>query len=178
MLPYFKKLLLLPLLATSSYALVSAVDSSTLVSEATYSKALGEGFTKAIIRGYEEACSIGGEVDPNFVASYNNARAAGITNIDMYWFPCNGSGNPCKSYATQLSEIAATFSAHSMDIGTIWIDLEQDSVCNNVSHLLSSGESVQSCNFLQVELWHIWEYCTGPIAHCGYEGDWIQLWYL
>jgi len=128
---FMKKLALLPVLATSSYALVSAVDSSTLVSTATYSKALGEGFTKAIIRGYEEACSIGGEVDPNFVSSYNNARAAGITNIDTYWFPCNGSGNSCKSYATQLAELGATFNAHSMDIGTIWIDLEQDSVCNN-----------------------------------------------
>lgn len=135
MLHFMKKLALLPALATSSYALVSAVDSSTLVSTATYSKALGEGFTKAIIRGFEEACGVGGEVDPNFVSSYNNARAAGITNIDTYWFPCNGSGNSCKSYATQLSELAATFSAHSMDIGTIWIDLEQDSVCNNVGRI-------------------------------------------
>ena len=135
MLHFIKKLALLPLFATSSYALVSAVDSSTLVSTATYSKALSEGFTKAIIRGFEEACGVGGEVDPNFVSSYNNARAAGITNIDTYWFPCNGSGNTCKSYATQIAELGATFSAHSMDIGTIWIDLEQDSVCNNVRGL-------------------------------------------
>ncbi|KIJ52959.1 glycoside hydrolase family 25 protein [Sphaerobolus stellatus SS14] len=127
----FRSLLILPALVTSALALVSAVDSSTLVSEATYAKALSEGFTKAIIRGYEEACSIGGEVDPNFVASYKNARAAGITNIDMYWFPCNGSGNNCKSYATQLAAISQTFSENAMDIGTIWVDLEQDSVCNN-----------------------------------------------
>ncbi|KAF8965741.1 glycoside hydrolase superfamily [Flammula alnicola] len=127
-----RSLLLLPALIASSYALVFAVDSSSLVSTATYSTALGEGFTKAIIRGYEEACGVGGEVDPNFVGSYNNARAAGYTNIDMYWFPCNGSGNNCKSYATQLAEIAATFSAHSMNIGTIWVDLEKDAaVCNN-----------------------------------------------
>ena len=128
----FRALLVLPALIVSSYG-IFAVDSSQLVPEATYVKALGEGFTKAIIRGYEEACSIGGEVDPNFVGSYKNARAAGYTDIDTYWFPCNGSGNNCKSYATQLSELGATFSANSMDIGTIWIDLEQDSVCNNVS---------------------------------------------
>nr|BAL02924.1 hypothetical protein [Pholiota nameko] len=127
-----KTLLLLPAFIGSSYALVSAVDSSSLVPTATYTKARGEGFTKAIIRGYEEACGIGGEVDPNFVGSYNNARAAGYTDIDTYWLPCNGSGNNCKSYATQLSEIAATFSAHSMKIGTIWIDLEKDAaICNN-----------------------------------------------
>ena len=129
----FRLLLVLQALVVSSYGTLFAVDSSQLVPEATYVKALGEGFTKAIIRGYEEACSIGGEVDPNFVGSYKNARAAGYTDIDAYWFPCNGSGNNCKSYATQLSELGATFTANSMKIGTIWIDLEKDSVCNNVS---------------------------------------------
>ena len=102
----FRTLLLLPALIASSYGLIFAVDSSQLVSQDAYTKALGEGFTKAIIRGYEEACRVGGEVDPNFVPSYNNARAAGYTNIDMFWFPCNGSGNNCKSYATQISEIS------------------------------------------------------------------------
>nr|QNJ46258.1 GH25 muramidase [Protostropharia semiglobata] len=131
MFPFVKTLILLPTLVTSAYALVYGVDSSTLVSTATYSKAKSEGFTKAIIRGYQEACGSGGRVDPNFVATYKNARAAGITDIDMYWFPCNGSGNSCKSYATQLSEIANAFSANSMKIGTIWIDFEKDSTCNN-----------------------------------------------
>ncbi|GJJ12719.1 hypothetical protein Clacol_006963 [Clathrus columnatus] len=118
--------------AISSSALVFGVDSSSLVSEATFAKAKSEGFTKAIIRGYEEACSIGGEVDPNFVQTYKNARAAGITNIDTYWFPCTGSGNPCKSFTTQLAEIGDTFNANNMDIGTIWIDIELDStICDN-----------------------------------------------
>jgi len=129
----FRSLLLLPAFVVSSYALVSAIDSSSLVPTATYVKALGEGFTKAIIRGYEEACGVGGEVDPNFVGSYNNARAAGYTDIDTYWFPCNGSGHNCKSYATQIAELGATFNAHNMKIGTIWIDLEKDAaICNNV----------------------------------------------
>jgi len=130
----FRPLLLLPALIASSYALISAVDSSQLVPKATYEKAHREGFTKAIIRGYEEACSVGGKVDPNFVPSYNNARAAGYTDIDTYWFPCNGSGNRCKSYATQLSELAKTFRVHSMNIGRIWIDFEKDArECHNVS---------------------------------------------
>ncbi|KAF8996230.1 glycoside hydrolase superfamily [Cyathus striatus] len=126
-----RSLLLIPAYIAAAYALVHGVDSSQLVSTATYTKAKGEGFTKAIIRGYQEACGDGGRVDPNFVQTYKNARAAGITNIDMYWFPCNGSGNSCKSYATQISEIAAVFSANSMNIGTIWIDIEQDSTCDN-----------------------------------------------
>jgi len=123
----------LPAFIASAYALIHAVDSSTLVSVATWSTAKGEGFTKAVIRGYFEACSSGGAVDPNFVPSYNNARTAGYTDIDTYWFPCNGSGNNCKSYATQISELSATFNANHMNIGTIWIDLEKDAaICNNV----------------------------------------------
>jgi hypothetical protein len=125
-------LLGLGLAPLSSLALIHGVDSSALVPEATYHKAKGEGFTKAVIRGYEEACGVGGEVDPNFVGSYNNARAAGITNIDTYWFPCTGSTHRCKSFSTQIAELGAVFKSHKMDIGTIWIDFEYDSVCNNV----------------------------------------------
>jgi hypothetical protein len=138
----FRFLLVLPGLIASSYGLF-AVDSSQLVSQATYIKARGEGFTRAIIRGYQEACGVGGKVDPNFVGSYKNARAAGYTDIDTYWFPCNGSGNNCKSYATQLSELAATFSANNMIIGKIWIDLEKDAaICNNVGIRTSSRKCV------------------------------------
>ena len=130
----FRPFLLLPAFIALSYGLIHAVDSSQLVSEATYAKARSEGFTKAVIRGYEEACGAGGEVDPNFVSSYNNARAAGYTDIDTYLFPCNGSGHKCKSYAAQVSELVNTIKQHSMKIGTIWIDLEKDAqVCNNVS---------------------------------------------
>jgi len=169
-------LALLPALFASAYALISAVDSSTLVSEATYAKARSEGFTKAIIRGYEEACGVGGEVDPNFVSSYNNARAAGYTDIDMYWFPCNGSGNNCKSYATQLSEISATFSAHSMKIGTIWIDLEKDAaVCNNVSRSLCH---IHYFNRIAVELWHCRKSRSGKVTYRRDQGHWFHFWDL
>ena len=43
--------------ASSALALVHGVDSSSLVPESAYAKAKSEGFTKAVIRGYEEACS-------------------------------------------------------------------------------------------------------------------------
>ncbi|KAF9582153.1 hypothetical protein BGW38_000572 [Lunasporangiospora selenospora] len=109
-----------------------AVDSSALVSVDIYRKAKGQGFKKAIIRGYQEACSKGGQVDPMFVKSYSNARAAGYTDIDMYWFPCSGANNNCKSFDTQLSEIASVFQANSMEIGRIWVDIEWDTrYCNN-----------------------------------------------
>ena len=171
----FASLLLLPALIASSYAQVYAVDSSTLVPESDYATALSEGFTKAIIRGYEEACSVGGEVDPNFVGSYNNAVAAGYTDIDTYWYPCNGSGNDCQSYAAQLSELGATFSANSMSIGTIWVDLEQDSICNNVSYLNRTNQRIQVVTLMgifsfTVELWRFWKYGSSARFDCCHTG--------
>lgn len=115
--------------ARLSLALVHGVDNSAAVPQSTYSTALSEGFTHLVIRGFQEACSIGGRVDPNFVSNYNAARAAGFTNIDMYWFPCTGTGNPCKSYAEQVAEISSTFNANKMKIGKIWVDIEIDSTC-------------------------------------------------
>jgi len=171
----FRPLLILPALIASSYALISAVDSSQLVPVSTYATALSEGFTKAVIRGYEEACGVGGEVDPNFVGSYNNARAAGYTDIDTYWFPCNGSGHNCKSYATQISELAATFSAHSMNIGRIWIDLEKDAaVCNNVSIRVKNHESLLTIDFfLTVEFWRRWQSGSSTVSNCCHTGFWL-----
>lgn len=121
--------LLVPL-ATLSTALTHAVDSSVAVPVATYKKALGEGFTKAISRGYFEACDSGGLVDPNFASSYKNAVAAGYKDIDTYMFPCTGTTHKCKSYADQIKGLLDAISADKMTIGTIWIDIETDKVCN------------------------------------------------
>ncbi|KIJ35077.1 glycoside hydrolase family 25 protein [Sphaerobolus stellatus SS14] len=116
----FRSLLVLPTLFASSLALVFAVDSSTL--------ALSQNFTRAIIRGYGPGCSVGGQVDPNFLSSYNNARAAGFNDFDIYWPPCNGSTYNCTSHANQLSEISAILSAQSIKIGTFWIEIEREFV--------------------------------------------------
>ncbi|CAO3566782.1 unnamed protein product [Mortierella alpina] len=130
------------LLCNVTSALVHGVDSSKLVPQADFAKARAEGFTKAIIRAYEEACSVGGKVDPNFIQSYNNARAAGYTDIDVYWFPCNGAGNACKSYTAQISELEATLNGNSMDVGTIWVDIEKDAaVCNNWNYGASGNQA-------------------------------------
>jgi hypothetical protein len=48
--------------ASSALALVHGVDSSGLVPESVYAKAKSEGFTKAVIRGYEEACGFVGAI--------------------------------------------------------------------------------------------------------------------
>ncbi|CAO3629283.1 unnamed protein product [Cunninghamella echinulata] len=117
------------LLGSMVSALKHGVDNSALVPQATYKKAHGQGFTKLVIRGYQEACSIGGRVDPNFVTNYNRARAAGYTDIDTYWFPCTGSGNKCKSFSAQVAELGKVFNANKMKIGRIWVDIENDPTC-------------------------------------------------
>ena len=124
--------LVLPGLILSSYGLIYAIDSTDVISKASYSDLLKKNFTRAIIRGYNPACSTtGGEVNPDFVASYNNSKAAGYTDIQTYWLPCNGDGNKCKPYDVQLNELLTTFVNHHMEIGMIWLDFERDSDCPN-----------------------------------------------
>jgi hypothetical protein len=127
---HFSSAAILLSLSGISTALIHGVDSSTDVPVATYKKALGQGFVKSIPRGYFEACNSGGLVDPNFVSSYKNAVAAGYKDIDTYMYPCTGTANPCKPYETQLQELLDAIANNKMNIGTIWIDIEQDQICN------------------------------------------------
>lgn len=116
--------------ASVASALTHAVDSSSEVSTDIYKKALGEGFTRAIFRGYQEACSQGGRVDPTFLPSYKNAQAAGYKDFDAYFFPCTGSKNKCKPYDKQIGELVDAIHGNKMAIRRIWIDIETDKVCN------------------------------------------------
>lgn len=115
---------------SAASALTHAVDSSVEVDTATYKKALGQGFTRAIFRGYQEACSQGGRVDPTFVPSYKNAVAAGYKDFDAYFFPCTGSGNKCKAYETQIGDLVKAIRDNKLNIRRIWVDIETDKVCN------------------------------------------------
>jgi hypothetical protein len=113
----------------SATASIKAVDSSVYVAEAIYKKALSEGFTRAIIRGYHEACTIGGEIDPTFISTYTNAVLAGYHDIGVYFVPCTGTTNKCKPYATQFQELFDTIHTHKMQINALWIDFEVDNLC-------------------------------------------------
>ncbi|KAK3191066.1 hypothetical protein K4F52_003016 [Lecanicillium sp. MT-2017a] len=118
-------------LTSLSTALIHGVDSSAAVPVDTFKKALGQGFVKAIPRGYFEACNSGGLVDPNFASSYKNAVAAGYKDIDTYMFPCTGTTNKCKPYAEQIKGLLDAIAADKMNIGTIWVDIESDDkVCH------------------------------------------------
>ena len=121
--------LVLPGVILSSYGLIHAIDSTDVMPEAIYCDLLKHNFTRAIIRGYTPACCTGGRVNPSFVPSYKNARAAGYTDIQTYWLPCNGKGNNCKTYKVQMDELLATIAENVMEIGMIWLDFERDADC-------------------------------------------------
>ena len=122
--------LILPGLILSSSALIMAIDHTDVISVADYSNYLKQGITRAIIRASNSACDIGGEVNPSFVPSYNNARQAGFTDIQGYVLLCNGNNiTACKSYQAQINEIEAAISSNKMIIGTLWFDIERDDDC-------------------------------------------------
>jgi len=141
----FRFLLVLSTFILSSYAtLIYAVDSSSAVSKDDYASTLGMGYSRAIIRGYDSACDVGGRVNQNFVSSYKHARAAGYTDIQTYWLPCNGEGYNCKTYDMQVRDLSETIASNQMDIEMIWVDFEQDSDCkNNVSVHFTTTNSIR-----------------------------------
>ena len=69
---------------------ISGFDISTTRSSAFWSCMKKAGYGKVNIRAYQQACSVGGEVDSGFLKSYKAAKAAGFTcdQIDAYFFPC------------------------------------------------------------------------------------------
>jgi hypothetical protein len=78
-------------LTTLASADLKGFDISQPQSSSFWSCMHSNGFNKVAIRIYQEACGPGGQVDPNFLASYNAAKAAGFSapnGIDGYMFPC------------------------------------------------------------------------------------------
>lgn len=93
--------------------------------------------------------SQGGAVDKNLAATYTAAKAAGITNIDAYMFPCTSpSPNPhthtahalttllgtgpqptgvaCKSITTQINEFLAAIDDKKIPVNHLWLDIEPE----------------------------------------------------
>ncbi|CAG8511827.1 1583_t:CDS:2, partial [Acaulospora morrowiae] len=91
----FLAILVTFLMTISTVFAVTAVDSAqTIVSLDSYKCVKNFGYGRVIIRGYFEAyCGApGGAIDNTFVPSYTNAVNAGFTYIDVYMFPCTGTG--------------------------------------------------------------------------------------
>ena len=70
-----------------------------------------QGYTMLFIRAYR--CY--GNIDPNVVTNIKNARAAGITDIDVYMFPCVPCGSPRKQVRDALHNLKDS------EFGIMWV---------------------------------------------------------
>jgi hypothetical protein len=133
-------ILLAPLVSANptKQRFVNGLDTGKLVPKSELQKAYKDGFVHLITRGYQELPKksrkhkeLGGSVDPNFLANYENARAVGLT-VDAFWFPCSGGKHGhCKPYTTQVRELIDYIEENRMHIGRIWIDIEIDDYSGN-----------------------------------------------
>eukprot|EP01092_Planopodium_desertum_P001299 TRINITY_DN1189_c0_g1_i3.p1 TRINITY_DN1189_c0_g1~~TRINITY_DN1189_c0_g1_i3.p1 ORF type:complete len:214 (-),score=58.45 TRINITY_DN1189_c0_g1_i3:43-684(-) len=92
------------------------VDVSTFTSQSQFSCLLQANLTYAIIRAFYST----GSPDPNAVPTVAAARAAGLSNVDVYMFPCYSCGNP----QSQVQSLASFLSGNSVDFDTVWLDIE------------------------------------------------------
>ncbi|PWW71892.1 Glycoside Hydrolase Family 25 protein [Tuber magnatum] len=126
---YFTSTVLLAFgtLIGSAQAVVKALDLSQPQGTSVWTCVQGQSFLKGVPRLYQEACGIGGRIDPNFITSYNQIRASGIKDIDGYFFPCTGSSHNCKSPQAQVGEIVDFLAANNIMVKRLWLDLEPPS---------------------------------------------------
>ncbi|KAG2222908.1 hypothetical protein INT45_013539 [Circinella minor] len=110
----------------------TGVDASSLITTEQWACAKETGYENAIIRGYIEAWgqNPGGAVDKNVVENYKNAIAGGYTSVDLYIFPCTGR-DTCKPPADQVQDVINLIDENTMDIGTLWLDVEVDPEADN-----------------------------------------------
>ncbi|KAK6765992.1 hypothetical protein RB195_025730 [Necator americanus] len=63
-----------------------------------------------------------GAVDSQGIQNIKNAKAAGISHVDGYIFPCTSSS--CASAATQISETSKALKSAGATVGMLWLDIE------------------------------------------------------
>ncbi|CAJ0609728.1 unnamed protein product [Cylicocyclus nassatus] len=63
-----------------------------------------------------------GAVDSHGIQNLKNAKAAGITNVDGYIFPCTTSS--CASPASQVQSTVNALKSAGASVGMLWLDIE------------------------------------------------------
>ncbi|KAF2428810.1 hypothetical protein EJ08DRAFT_311398 [Tothia fuscella] len=123
--------------AATVFADLKGFDISQAQSTSFWSCMRNNGYNKVLIRAYFQSCgSKGGDIDPNFIKSYNAARNAGFKapdEIDAYMFPCTGTQDnaKCKSPQSQIDQLLNMFATNNVQIHRIWFDVEPgNSQCN------------------------------------------------
>src|SRR5664279_3140819 len=62
-----------------------------------------------------------GQIDGDCLATFNNARAAGLTAIDVYHFPVIHDRTP----ADQANMTMDFLTGNGLECGVVWLDVEQ-----------------------------------------------------
>jgi len=168
------------LVLPSSVAAVIGGAVSEPVSVGTFQCVRNEGWEFVIVRGY---CSYGG-IDPNGLATLQNARAAGIAYHDVYHFPCRSQ--------SAASQVQATFNHYKTFIAPgagsmLWFDIETNPSpgCGWSGDLASNcvflGELIQAAQHLGVKAgvyaseWE-WSITVGSGCSVGAQHG-LPLWY-
>ncbi|XP_065831605.1 probable GH family 25 lysozyme 2 [Oscarella lobularis] len=96
---------------------VLGIDVSSLVTQQQFENLVAvKNFKYLIVRAFRSL----GAVDTNAPVTIRNARAAGISDIDVYLFPKPGRGDP----ETQVTDTIDYLAAQGTEFGTLWIDVE------------------------------------------------------
>ncbi|MFD7782157.1 glycoside hydrolase family 25 protein [Streptomyces nojiriensis] len=92
------------------------VELSTLASAAAFRNMRSQGVEFVIMRGYQSV----GRVDPNLATTVANAWDAGMSNVDVFQFPCFS----CSNAAGQANTLISYMKDNAVKYGTVWLDVE------------------------------------------------------
>jgi len=148
------------------------VDVSTLISVENWTCLKTSSYTFAVVRIYRSV----GKIDDNAVNTINNARTAGILNVDGYIFPCFKCGNPRE----QVQDAVQNLKMNNAVVNKIWIDVEGTqywgpSGSENVKFIGELVDEVKNQNYpvgiyASASQWN-------PITNSSTELGDIELWY-
>jgi len=103
----------------------TGVDISDAVSLTDFQCLYQKSFTYAIVRYFRST----GQVDPNCAASVRNAHSAGLSNVDLYVFPCFSCGRG----GNQINATMLYAQQNGVKYSTMWLDIEQSNLWGSVS---------------------------------------------
>ncbi|ELP85375.1 lysozyme, putative [Entamoeba invadens IP1] len=92
------------------------IDMSTAFPTSTFSCFVSNGYTHAIPRCWRSS----GSWDPNCASNCKNAHSAGMSQVDVYFFPCYSCGN----VAGQVSSFWNQIISNKVDCKRVWFDIE------------------------------------------------------
>ena len=106
---------------------MQGVDVSQLQSVSSFSCLLSNGYTFVIPRCYTSV----GSPDPNVASTVANARAAGISNVGVYMFPCpTCSASP----QSQVQQAVNNLNDNGVQYNVFWLDIEGPQYWSSVSY--------------------------------------------